>query len=275
MNETISFRAVDRRSGLSVREFKGEYFNRTPVVVTDALESWEARASWTVEELKARLGKTPVRVQGFRNGLPNPELDRQMPFGEYIENILRKDFQSFPFYLRDNYSLFVDHKHLWKDFAHPKYCFDWFKFLPDSMVRPGPRIFIGPRGSMQNLHQDMWGTYFWMAQLAGRKRWILFSPDQKQFLYEPQANGATGRPVRPDNPDLKRYPLITKTRGLECTIGPGDLIIVPRDWFHWVHSLDPTISLTHNYMGPGNFRSCLAGQMRWTFSVARHRGANP
>jgi len=138
-------------------------------------------------------------------------------------------------------------------------------------------VFIGPKGSIQNLHQDMWGTFFWMAQLAGRKRWILFAPDQRGFLYEPSdrlATGSTRPPVQPDKPDLERYPLFVKAQGFECTCGPGDLIIVPRDWFHWVQSLDPTVSLTHNYMGPGNFGSCLVGQFRWSFSVARtHKAA--
>jgi hypothetical protein len=278
VSEPIKFKPIDRRSNLSVKTFNREYRNRVPVVVTDALDTWRARSAWTFGELKVHYGKTVVHVQGFQDGQPHQALDRRMLLGEYIDNILTKDFHAFPFYLRDNHSLFVGHKELWGDFTHPRYCFDWFRLLPDFTVRPGPRIFIGPRGSVQNLHQDMWGTFFWMAQLEGRKHWILFSPDQKDLLFEhPKSDfpGSVKRPVRPDKPDLERYPLFAGAQGLECFCGPGDLIIVPRDWFHWVQSLDPSVSLTHNYMGPGNFRSCLTGQIKWNLSVAKQKRAKP
>jgi hypothetical protein len=68
---------------------------------------------------------------------------------------------------------------------------------------------------------------------------------------------------------LERFPLFKKAKGVECTIGPGDLLIVPGNWLHWVISLDPTLSLTHNYMGPGNFWPCLKGQTGWYLDYCR------
>jgi Cupin-like domain len=276
MGESTPFQSVDRRRALSVEEFNREYRNRVPVVVTDALDGWKARSAWSLEQLRSRYGKTVVHVQGFQDGKPRAALDQRMLLGDYIDNILAKDFRTFPYYLRDNHLLFVEHRELRDDFRHPKYCFDWFQFLPGFLLRPGPRLFIGPGGTTQNLHQDMWGTFFWMAQLAGRKRWILFSPDQKEFLYPPKDKTAAGSaplPIQPDKPDPERYPLFKKARGLECICGPGDLIIVPRDWFHWVQSLDPTVSLTHNYMARGNLRSCLIGQFKWSLAIARNHKA--
>ena len=123
--------------------------------------------------------------------------------------------------------------------------------------------------------QDMWSTHFWNTNLEGRKRWILFPADQSEYLY-PSASNKPNAVIRfdvqPDNPDLKRFPLFEKTKGLECTVGPGEMIVVPADWIHWVISLDPTISLTHNYMGPGNFRPALTGQLKWYMDTKRsHR----
>jgi ribosomal protein L16 Arg81 hydroxylase len=106
-------------------------------------------------------------------------------------------------------------------------------------------MFIGPKGAVTPLHVDLWGTHAWLSQLVGRKRWILFSPDQSQFLYDFN--------VDPNQPDLRRFPQFEKARGYECTIGPGETVYVPSNWSHWVVSLDASISLSSNYMAPGCF----------------------
>lgn len=261
--EAIQYGTVERRSGLSLEEFKREYFNRRPVIITDAMDTWRARSAWSFENLKSVYGSSKIIVYGYENGNYQNQLVRTMPLGEYIDRILVNDFDSYPYYGRDNYSLFIQHKELWTHFTEPKYCYDWFRVVfPKAALRPGPRIFIGPKGCVTNLHQDMWGTHFWMAHIAGRKHWVLFSPDQKELLY------THCRQIRPDNPDLQRFPMYAKAKGIEAFLEPGDLIVVPRDWLHWVKSLDPTVSLTHNYMGPGNVWPCMKGQVGWSLSVA-------
>jgi len=70
-----------------------------------------------------------------------------MPLGEYIDRMVVMDAGSYPYYLHDNYSLFVEHKDLWSEFSQPKYCYDWFRLLPAFMVRPG-RGFSWGRGAL-------------------------------------------------------------------------------------------------------------------------------
>jgi hypothetical protein len=84
-----------------------------------------------------------------------------------------------------------------------------------------------------------------LSQLLGRKRWLLFPPEQNRFLYNYQ--------VDPNCPDLERFPLYRQALPVECVIGPGDTVFVPSGWAHWVESLDASISLSSNYMGPGCF----------------------
>jgi hypothetical protein len=267
--DTVQYASVDSRSGLSVREFKREYYNRKPVVITDGIKKWSARSTWTFNTFKSRYGKSIVSVYPYEQGRYRADRIQQLPLADYIDKILTNDFDSYPYYLIYNSSLLDEHQELRGDFFEPKYCFDWFKFLPKAMRFPSPRLYIGPKGAISSLHQDRWGTHFWMAQLEGRKRWILFSPDQEKFLYKSEGSakeqGLTHYQVQPDKPDLKRFPMFNQGKGLECTIGPGDLLIVPGNWLHWVLSLDATLSLTHNYMGPGNFLPALKGQAGWCF----------
>jgi hypothetical protein len=145
----------------------------------------------------------------------------------------------------------------------PRYFFDWFKLVPPALRMPYPRIFIGPRGAITPLHVDVWGTHAWLSQLVGEKRWLLYPPEQEKYLY--------GYKVRVERPDLQRHPLFRNAKPLECTIRTGDTIFVPSRWSHWVESLQPGISLTYNYMGPGCFGVTLAQWLK-AQSVGRLQG---
>ena len=38
-----------------------------------------------------------------------------------------------------------------------------------------PSLILGTAGTGTSLHTDAWATNFWMGQLAGRKKWTLYS----------------------------------------------------------------------------------------------------
>jgi len=248
LEENLQFPEVDRRSGMSVKEFNREYRSRgKPVVILDAIEKWKARSAWTFEFFKSRYGSHPVTAYRYEKGKYRPDNVRKMQFGEYIDGVSSNDWTAFPYYIRDNWALLQEHPELSDDYKLPQYFFDWFALLPSFMRLPYPRIFLGPKGAVTPLHEDIWGTHAWLSQLVGRKRWLLFSPDQKHLLYDYN--------VQPDRPDFERFPLYRQARPVECTIGPGETVFVPSGWAHWVVSLDATISLSSNYMGPGCFWS--------------------
>ena len=245
---------VDRRSNLSLKEFKRDYLHAgRPVVITNATQGWRATSTWTFEYFKSRYGETSVEVHRLAGGSYDPSQVAWMALAQFINTILTSDSDC-PYYVRDDWKLFLKHKELLADYTIPEYFFDWFTFLPGFMRLIYPRIFIGPKGAVTPLHDDVWGTHAWLAELLGRKRWILFSPDQRELLYNYK--------VQPDKPDLERFPLFRKAKPLETTIGPGDIIFVPGGWPHHVVSLDATLSLTHNFMGPGCFGTALSSSVR-------------
>lgn len=251
VTQESTFPQVDRRSGLSVREFRHEYlYPGRPVVITDAIEGWRSNSVWSFDGLGSLCGDASVLLHRYdRETEFTPENVEHMRFGRFLDAIATEDWGSFPYYLRDNWQLFRMYEKLMDEHAVPEFFFDWFRLLPAFMRMPYPRIFIGPKGAVTPLHSDVRDTHAWLSQLVGRKRWLMFSPDQRDLLYEYQ--------VRVELPDLDRFPLYVKARPRECIIGPGDTIFVPTRWAHWVESLDAAISLTYNYMGPGCFWPCL------------------
>jgi hypothetical protein len=267
--ETSQYPQIDRRSGLSLQEFHRQYrAPGKPVVILDAIEDWKARSSWTFDFFKSRYPTHPVLTYRYEGDKYRPDNTRKMPLGEYIDGVSSGDWTTFPYYIRDNWALLREHPELADDYTFPKYFFDWFSLLPPFMRLPYPRIFLGPKGAVTPLHLDIWGTHAWLSQLVGRKRWVLFSPDQQPLLYNYKVN--------PERPDYEKFPLYRQARPVECTIGPGETVFVPGGWAHWVVSLDATISLSSNYMGPGCFRTSFSNAVKelvikraWNASVGK------
>ena len=250
------FPQIERRSNLSLQEFKHEYlYPQKPLVITDATAGWAATQKWTFEFFRTTYGDYPVRVyrydqeQEFRG-----DAIVETTIRDYVDNVSSKNWSEYPFYLRDNWRLLHDHSELKADYREAKYFFDWYRLFPSALRMPYPRVFLGPKGAVTPLHSDVWGTHAWLAQLVGRKRWILFSPDQVDLHY--------GCKVRVDAPDLGKYPRYAQVHPIETTLAPGDTIFVPSRWAHWVVSLDATISLTGNYMAYGCFSDCLANSAK-------------
>jgi len=255
---------VDRQTNLSLREFRREYlYPGKPLVITGAIDGWRARSAWTLDYFRSRYGDTSITVHRLDGVHYRPDGTETMHLCSFIDAIETNDFETYPRYVRDDWRLFATHQELLRDYEVPKYFFDWFVFLPPFMRLIYPRIFIGPKGALTPLHMDIWRTHAWLAQLVGRKRWVLFPPDQEKLLY--------GYSVQPRKPDLKKFPLFANARPVECTIGPGDLIFVPSGWAHEVTSLDATVSITHNYMGPGCFQSSVTGSVKMTLDRVKMR----
>jgi hypothetical protein len=95
-----------------------------------------------------------------------------------------------------------------------------------------------------HLHRDG-GTGF-LGHVFGKKRFLLYSPDQAPYLYPfKRYNGFQPCWVRPLAPNLAMYPLFKEARGLEVTLEPGDLLINPTGWFHEVYADEPVISVSY------------------------------
>ena len=250
------FPQIERRSNLSLRDFKHEYlYRQKPVVITDAMQGWVARDKWTFDFFQSDYGDYPIRVYRYdweKEFRGDAVVETTMR--EYVDNVRKKDWQEYPLYMRDNWRLLHDHPELKKHYQEPMYFFDWYSLFPAALRMPYPRLFLGPKGAVTPLHSDVWGTHAWLSQLVGRKRWILFSPDQVELHYRCK--------VRVDIPDLRTYPRYSQVQPIETTLSPGDTIFVPSHWAHWVVSLDATISLTGNYMAYGCFKECLVNSTR-------------
>lgn len=127
----------------------------------------------------------------------------------------------------------------------------WVEANPLPLATPDatPRLWIG-NASRVSTHYDVSSNI--AAVVAGRRRFVLFPPEQGRNLYVgPLDHTIAGQPtsmVDLEAPDLVRYPRFAEALAAMqvAELEPGDAIFVPSLWWHDVKASGP-LNLLVNY----------------------------
>ncbi|WP_311195787.1 cupin-like domain-containing protein [Antarcticibacterium sp. 1MA-6-2] len=152
--------------------------------------------------------------------------------GEYID-ILESgptDLRMFFFNLLQNCP------ELLKDFKYPNLGVKFFKKLPV--------LFVGGEGAKVVMHYDMDLANNFHFNFAGRKRVILYPPDQTKHLYKVPYSIVSMEIIDMDKPDLVKYPALAKAKGYEVVLEHGEALYIPSHWWHFIKYETPCLSLT-------------------------------
>lgn len=107
-------------------------------------------------------------------------------------------------------------------------------------------LLIGAEKASMFAHQDLLRASSYQIQLKGTKRWHLCSGNQSQYLYHPGD-------VNLFQPDYAQYPKVKQAKCVEATVGPGDLIYYPGDYWHQtLNQESPTISISSTIVLPAD-----------------------
>lgn len=113
----------------------------------------------------------------------------------------------------------------------------------------GPRLWLG--GAVHTrTHNDR--DHNLACVMAGRRRFVLFPPDQVANLYVgPPDNPPPLSLVDPEAPDLVRFPRFAQAIAAArvAFLEPGDALFMPRYWWHHVTSLDPYNAMVNYWWG--------------------------
>ena len=121
--------------------------------------------------------------------------------------------------------------------------------LPILDIDVEPTVWVSNRSRVA-AHFDLSDNIACVA--AGRRRFVLFPPEQVSNLYVgPSLNAPGGVPISMvdlADPDLQRFPNFSKAldSALVAELDPGDAIFIPSPWWHTVESLD-NINVLVNY----------------------------
>jgi len=121
--------------------------------------------------------------------------------------------------------------------------------MPLLPAEVGPRLWIGGPVRTQT-HNDR--DHNLACVIAGRRRFVLFPPDQVANLYiGPLDNPPPLSLVDPEMPDLDRFPRYAEAieHAQVAWLEPGDALLMPKYWWHHVTSLEPFNAMVNYWWG--------------------------
>ncbi|XP_064472255.1 HSPB1-associated protein 1-like [Ornithodoros turicata] len=232
-----------------------EHFKQ-PVVFKGRLNRWKC-AKWTIDEWAERTSDLILNFRvgpKVKNGEPLYEGD-----GVHLKATI-KDFLNWTRGGRDNldhelrdvdpsshfaYSSYNYMSSIFGDYKEILQSVDWSCFGFAERHGTDSTLWLGSAGASTPCHQDTYGCNL-VAQLIGRKSWTLFPPEESGCLYQtrlPYEESSVFSSVNLQDIDLYKYPRMEHCRPFLVTLEPGDVLFVPKMWWHLVSCVDTALSI--------------------------------
>jgi hypothetical protein len=247
-DEWLSTDNIERREAPSVEEFIRDFEEpNKPVLLTGVLKSWPAVKKWDRPYLLNKAGDC-----AFTAGPINLKLNDYFAYADSVK-------EERPLYIFD--SKFGEKApQLAADYDIPVYFReDLFSILGND--RPDFRWLIaGPARSGSSFHIDPNSTSAWNAVVRGSKKWLLYPPDVVPPGVHPSPDGAdVASPVSITEWFMNYYGVTQqrKEKPVECICREGEVVFVPRGWWHIVINLEDSIAVTQNYVSRRNLLNVL------------------
>lgn len=232
----LDLQSIPRVTGISKEDFLSDFFiPQKPVVIEDLSAGWAATKKWNFEYFREKAGDVVVPLY---DGKPAKGKQKshgpamKLPMKEYID-ILQAgptDLRMFFFNLLQN------SPELLKDFAYPDLGVKFFKKLPV--------LFVGGEGGKVVMHYDMDLANNFHFNFAGKKKVLLYPPQETKYLYKVPYSIVSMEIIDMDAPDFQKYPALTKAKGFETNLQHGDALFIPSKWWHYIKYESPCLSLT-------------------------------
>lgn len=236
--------------------FRDFYTASRPVIITQMMEDWPARSTWTLDYLQTRFADRMVEVQSGRNSDAGYEINKTshrktMAFGDYVQRVRdagrENDFYMTAYNEGPNRQALAE---LWHDIVQiPEY-------LDDGGASAG-FLWFGPAGTITPFHHDLTNNF--MAQVMGRKRVVIISACEIGQVYNQEHcfTHVDGRQI-----DFARHPRMCDVRVLSCILEPGEILFLPVGCWHFVEALDISITVSFtNFLWDNDFTAAYPKQL--------------
>mmetsp|Transcript_65625 Transcript_65625/g.148099 ORF Transcript_65625/g.148099 Transcript_65625/m.148099 type:complete len:273 (+) Transcript_65625:238-1056(+) len=246
MSQAATTQRVDELDSMPSSDvFQSKYFDARPVVVRGGVSHWPALERWTdLGYLRKFDTVVPVEVGG---SYLDPSTQRsELPLSLYLDYVGQLGCDEAP--LEPGKSAYMAQAPLMPgvlesgDVEVPAWCsaYPTGAGRGDQYAR---MAWLGPKGTVTPCHRDPYHNAF--AQVTGAKHFLLFAPSDERLLYPSQD------PLQPNSsrvdveaPDLEAFPHFSEATPFEATLEAGDLLYIPRRWWHHVRSLSRSTSVT-------------------------------
>jgi len=257
---------IERRANLGYAEFEQKYlFGNKPVVMTDAICGWKALLRWTPEFFKREFGDMKFTIDDNKKGKAEYKGNStvELTFVQFIDRVLASTDEDPAPYFRNRvlHETFPTLKHDVEPL--PEHFFP--NWLPESYMKKSIQrlfnrgaqmeIYIGGNGGVfPVLHYDGLASHAFLVQIYGRKKFILYAPEQEPYMYPNPGQVNVSRIRDIESPDLSEFPLFAKAEPMTFILEPGESLFIPGRWWHTTKMLTPSISVSVNTVNSSNWK---------------------
>ncbi len=228
---------LDTHPQITLEEFhQGYLYPELPVILGGITNTWPAAQKWSPSYLVEHYGDFPIVAHHHPEGLFTAwkRMRVQTTLGAIITESDPRTFAASDF--------FPDCPYLIDDIEVPH-------VIRPEWIEDEARLWVQPQGNRTGLHWDSFNSL--ISVLHGRKRVLLFSPDQIERLYPCHVTGSKdfsrGSWSQLDvfDPDLAAFPKARDAQYHEVFVEQGETLLIPRHWWHAVENLGtPTIAVS-------------------------------
>lgn len=232
----LNLQEIERVPYISKADFYSKYVKKQiPVVVEKLTEDWPAYQKWNFEYIDKLAGEKIVPLYDDR---PVSHKDK---FNEAHATMKMSDYISLLKSKPTNYRIFL--YNLMKEVPQLKADFKW----PDiglKLVKQLPMLFFGGENSKVFIHYDIDYSNILHFHFQGKKRCVLFAPDQTKYLYKVPHALISREDIDFDNPDFEKFPALQQAQGYVANLSHGEMLYMPEGYWHYMKYLTPGFSMS-------------------------------
>ena len=227
---------IERVKTISKEDFYANFVKKQkPVVVEQLTSDWPAYEKWSLEYIKEIAGDKIVplyddRPVSYKDGFN--EAHANMKMADYID-LLNSKPTNFRIFL---YNLMQEVPLLKKDFHWPN--------LGLRLVKQLPMLFFGGENSRVFMHYDIDYSNILHFHFHGKKRCVLFAPDQTPYLYKVPFSLISREDIDFDNPDFDKFPALKQAKGYATELKHGEMLYMPEGYWHYMKYQTPGFSMS-------------------------------
>lgn len=233
---------IDHVPRLELDEFATRYFRpRQPVVITNMATRWLACQRWSFDFF-AQLDPERAVTLERGNVLQGKTAFETAHMADYLTGLNKSDDKKMLPSKTTTGKRYLSMFRVFEQFPELKSDVD-FSLLEEMTLRQVYFAWFGPAGTLTGYHIDWIDNI--LAQISGRKRVWLVPPSASHAMYPSRKYDyrSTLSEVEPNTWDPKRHPLFANVNPTEITLEAGEMLFIPRGWWHRVQSLTPSISI--------------------------------
>jgi len=246
---------------------------RSPLILSDVMASWPAMERWSFAHFAEHFGDFPVTANApqfayVAKWSVKTTLAKYIAYLEDPQHIegewIKGDLESL---VTSGLTLYVGNFNpahpvrgrpdaIFADVPRqPSFIESWFDLLDADFVDRCQRlqshqfVYLSIAGGVTPLHHDFWQTHAFLAQIYGTKKALLFDPRFMDELY------------RESTGDVPKLMLDRQYDHITCwsaELQPGQMLIIPSNWLHWVETLSPSITYSIDWIDGSNWQAYVA-----------------